>query len=205
MAIFFLLSCTGPDKVVLSRGTTPPRFLRRASLAEVVGYYGRTADEGLFEGTAILMDYAYLRAFARQQGRARFDDAATIRAEIDRSVARYGGERTSFAVRFTMVNDLALRAQDPTLDLAHWSFRLRDGRGAVVRSEAVETLSPQGRTEVESTPTWGGSIAIERHHYQIQGAVKFVYRVQRRVGWISLYAYAPGVDEEPMTFVWILK
>ena len=41
--------------------------------------------------------------------------------------------------------------------------------------------------------------------YQLQGAVKFAYRIRRSVGWISLYAYPPGMDDEPLTWLWFLK
>jgi hypothetical protein len=204
-AIVAAVACAEAPRIVLSRGTTPPRFLANASVAETVGYYGRTDSTDAFDATAILMDFAYLRAYARQQGQARFDDAATIEAEAARSLAHYGGAHTSFAVRITVTSELGLHAQDPLVDLSAWSVRLRDGRGAVVRAAAIEPISPRGRTEIESVPTWGGAIAIERHTYELKGAVVFSHRVVRRNRWVSLHAYAPGVDEDPLTFLWLLQ
>lgn len=205
LALALAVACSDTPKVALSRGTTPPRFLARASLQDTIGYYGRTATSGPFEATATLMDWAYLLAYARHQGRARFDDAATIDADARRTWERYGGERTSFAIRISMTSDLQLGGQDPLVDLRTWSFRLRDGRGRVARSEDVEPMSPQGRTEVESVPTWGGQIAYERHHYQLQGAVRFQYALARRAGWVSLHAYPPGLDADPLVFLWVLQ
>jgi hypothetical protein len=203
--ILAVSACSEPQRVVLSRGTTTPRFLADASVADTVSYYGRTDVSDSFDATAILMEWAYLLAYARQQGRARFDDAAAIDAEARRSLEHYAGAKTSFAVRITITSELALGAQDPLVDLATWSFRLRDGRGRVARSAAIETISPQGRTEVEAVPTWGGAIAIERHTYGLKGAVVFDYRLERRAKWIALHAYAPGIDEDPLTFLWLLK
>jgi hypothetical protein len=198
-------ACAEPPRVVLSRGTTPPAFLRRASLAQVVAHYERTAESGTFEGAAVLMDYAYLRAHARHQGRARFDDRAAIEAELAKNHARYGGEHTSFSVRVTLVSDLQLQAQDPMLDLRAWSFRLRDARRRTVRSDSVETVSPQGRSEIESHPTWGGAIATARHTYSLSGVVRFPYRLSADATWITLYAVPPSSDEEPLRFLWLLR
>ncbi len=198
-------TCAETPRVVVSRGTTPPAFLRRASLGQVVAHYERTAESGTFEGTAVLMDYAYLRAHARHQGRARFDERPAIEAEIARTHAQYGGDHTSFSVRFSVVSDLQLQAQDPMLDLRTWSFRLRDARRRTARSDSIEALSPQGRSEIESHPTWGGAIATARHTYSLQGVVRFPYRLEPSASWITLHAYPAATDEEPLRFLWLLR
>ncbi len=193
-----------PETVRLSAGQAAPALLWGRSLFAITQYYRRVDEADDMTFGAVLMDYAYLRAYYADHAKNRRLSEPEHVALWDTAWPRYGGGQfTSFSVSVHFERDRVLGAEHPLLDLRRWGFRLVDSNGAALDPVAAEGVEPTpieanldqnivGQSYVGGYMT--GRIAVIAD-YRLRGIVRFAYAPGRGVRWIGLLAFPPSGGE----------